>query len=235
MHFLFLGFNFQDSVSHTYHNAHLCSIDATWERNAGIHLCDNLGSRVLSVFSSYEDGPNLNVRHQITSTYLMQKKIINKAKKQYVLLFLFHLITFSIQTLIPSFYQFKYSFKVVSFPREVKYCLTVFCSTFHEFLLFDFPLSNLRQRHNFLQRAGPWSASVSLWIIIQCRSAKDILTANTHWPAMNLALTRSFCLQESDHRADLKLGILLLFLLLLLLRNVCIVPLFTLLFFGRLD
>jgi hypothetical protein len=67
-----------------------------------------------------------------------------------------------------------------------------------------------------------WSASVFLWIIIQCRSSifkfvapyryflsdENVLAVNTHSPAMNLALTHSFCLQKSDHRTNLKLGII---------------------------
>jgi hypothetical protein len=54
----------------------------------------------------YKGRPNLKVQHQITSTYLLQKKksSIKSRKTTYYCLF-FHVVNVSIQTCITSFYE----------------------------------------------------------------------------------------------------------------------------------
>jgi hypothetical protein len=66
------------------------------------------------------------------------------------------IVTASNQIFVPSFYKTELSFTAVLLPGDVKYCTAVVVVVlllflFHEFSLFDLPLSNLRQWHNIHQ------------------------------------------------------------------------------------
>jgi hypothetical protein len=102
---------------------------------------------------------------------------------------------------------------------------SVFCNTHHfrNFMNFDssiFPYQTFDNDITVISLWGPWSASVFLWIVSQCRLAifkflvphrhflwaENILGVNTNlwWNS----LTHTFRLQKFDHHEDPKFGII---------------------------
>jgi hypothetical protein len=91
------------------------------------------------------------------------QETFNGVSRHYYWYLLFHLITFSIHTFIPSFQQqFKQSFTVAVLSKGCEvlhYGFSVHVINFY---------SSIFSYEIFISVQGPWSASIFVWIIIDC-------------------------------------------------------------------